>query len=304
MENIEELWKIIYDLLDDVDNYKHQVDVLRYDNSFLEFEFSRGQKNYERIIKKLQNVHIEEPIPLSAKNLDIEKFKYYVTTILRKILKDKYEDDIKIAKTFINPTTYSHPTDVATKYKDILGISTPYEFMMSSQLNYIQIAHVINSEIRVLLKPLYKNFSNTIGNIHYQKLPGIIATYVAIYELSNLLNNKEIISNFEDYYIYSDTQSAQNTGKDIINVLPEYRHKDLIEHKQHEQYSFIISDIYSTNLIEKYLEDEQTFLITYMKMIEGVISISDFLGYYGINLKEKNVTLKFLNKVEEVEKRQ
>lgn len=304
MENIEELWDLIYDLLDDVDDYKHQVDVLHYDNSFREFEFSRGQKNYERIIKKLQSVYIKEPIPLFSKDLDIEKFKYYVTTILRKILGEKYEDDIKIAKTFISPTTYSHLTDVATKYKDILGVSTPYEFMMSSQLNYIQIAHVINSEVRVLLKPLYQNFSNTIGNIHYQKLPEIIATYVAIYELSNLLKNKEIISNFEDYYIYRDTQYVQNNGKDIIDALPEYRHKDLIEHKEHEQYSFIISDIYSTSLIEKYLEDEQTFLIMYMKMFEGVISVSDFLDYYGINLKEKNVTLKFLNKIEEVEKRQ
>lgn len=303
MQKEKELFNMTWDLLDEVDEYKYQVESLYYDNSFREFEFSRGQKNYDRIIKRLKSINLPEPKLIISESIDIEEFKHYVVTILRKILGDKYEDDIKIAKTFINPQSYSMPTDVVTKYKDIVGISMPYEFTVSDKLNYIQLAQVINSEITVLLRPLYQNFIHTIANIHYQRFPGIIATYVAIYELSKLLKQEKLITSYEDYYIYNDIGYAKDKGKEIIDALPEYRHKDLIEHNEHNKFSFLISDIYSTSLIGKYLEDENDFLARYKMMIEGSISIPDYLDYYGLSLKEKNVTLKYLNKVDEVEKR-
>lgn len=303
MQKEKELFNITWDLLDEVDEYKYQVESLHYDNSFREFKFSRGQKNYDRIIKRLKSINLPEPKLIIFESIDIEEFKHYVVTILKKILGDKVEDDIKIAKTFINPQSYSMPTDVVTKYKDIVGISTPYEFTVSDKLNYIQLAQVINSEFTVLLRPLYQNFIHTIANIHYQRFPGIIATYVAIYELSNLLKQEKLITSYEDYYIYNDNGYAKDKGKEIIDVLPEYRHKDLLEHNEHNKFSFLVSDIYSTSLIEKYLEDENDFLARYKMMIEGTISIPDYLDYYGLSLKDKNVTLKYLNKVDEVEKR-
>lgn len=303
MQNLEELFNITWDLLDEVDEYKYQVKSLQYDNNFREFEFSRGKKNYDRIVKRLQSINLPESQIILSESIDIEEFKNYVVTILRKILGDKYEDDIRIAKTFINPKSYSIQTDVATKYRDIRGISIPYEFAISDKLNYIQLAQVINSAITVLLKPLYQNFAHTIANIHYRRFPGIIATYVAIYELSNLLNQDKLITSYEDYYIYNDIGYAKDKGKEIIDMLPEYRHKDLLEHNEHNKFGFLVSDIYSTSLIEKYLEDENGFLTKYKMMFEGEMSVPNYLDYYGLNLKEKNVTLKYLNKVDEVEKR-
>lgn len=303
MQKKKELFDAIYSLLDEVDLYKRQVYSLHYDNSYREFEFSRGQRNYDRIVQRLQNVNLPEPELILSETMDIEEFKQYVVTILRKILGDKYEDDIRIAKTFINPKSYSEHTDVVTKYKDIRGFSTPYEFTISDKLNYIQLANIINSEVTVLLNPLYQNFANTIANIHYCRLPGIIATYVAIYELSKLLKQENIITNYENYYIYNDSEYSKDNGKEIIEALPDYRHEDLYEHNEHSKFTFIVSDIYSTSLIERYLEDETGFLNKYKMMIEGKISVPDYLDYYGLNLRDKNVTLKYLNKIDEVEKR-
>lgn len=303
MQDLKELVSVIYDLLDEVDEYKRQVNSLHYDNSFREFEFSRGQRNYDEIVKRLQCVNLTAPEILLSKPLDLEEFKNYVVIILRKILGDKYEDDIRIAKSFINPKSYSIHADVKTIYKNIRGISTPCEFVISDNLNHIQLANVVNSEITVLLRPLYQNFSRTIANIHYQKLPGIIATYIAIYELSKILKQEKIISDYEDYYIYNDSKYAKDSGKEIIDALPQYRHNDLIDHNMHNKFSFLISDIYTTILIEKYLEDETGFLNKYKMMLEGKISIPEFLDYYGLTLKDKNITLKYLNKVDIVEKR-
>lgn len=164
-------------------------------------------------------------------------------------------------------------------------------------------ANVVNSEITVLLNPLYKNFDHTIANVHYQRFPGIVATYVAIYELSKILKSENIIDIYEKYYIHNDTNLAKDRNKIIISMLPPYRHKDLFEHNEHNKFSFLVSDIYSTSLIEAYLNDEIEFFKKFRMMIAGEISIPDYLNYYGLNLKDNNVMLKYLNKVDEVAKR-
>lgn len=303
MSEIEELFNIIGDLLDEVDEYKYKVEVLHYDNSFQELNFSRGKKNYDKIIERLKSVDIPEPKVILSKAINIEDFKEYFVTILRIILGEKYEDDIRIAKTLITPKDYSHDVDVQTNYKDIRGIPTPCEFIVSKNLNHIQLGNVVNSEITVLLNPLYQNFDHTIANVHYQKFPGIVATYVAIYELSKILKSEKVIDDYENYYIHNDIKSAKDRNKVIIPMLPSYRHKDLFDHYEHNKFSFLVSDIYSTSLIEAYLNDEIEFFKKFRMMIAGEISIPDYLNYYGLNLKDNNVTLKYLNKVDEVVKR-
>lgn len=302
MAKIEDLFTLVGDLLDEVDAYKYDVEVLHRDNSFREFEYSRGQKNYDSIIRRLKSIDIPEPEVLLSKTIELEEFKEYFVTILRIILGEKYEDDIRIAKTFITPKDYSHNVDVKTGYKDIRGISTPCEFVVSKNLNHIQLAHIINSEITVLLRPLYKDFAHTITNIHYQRFPGIIATYIAIYELSKILKSENLIGDYEQLYISDDSIQAKNKYEEIIYALPKFRQKDVLEHYEHNRFSFLVSHIYSTSLIEAYLNDEVEFFKKFRTMIAGEISIPDYLDYYGLNLKDKNVTLKYLNKVDEVEK--
>jgi len=129
--------------------------------------------------------------------------------------------------------------------------------------NPIQLSQAVNSEITVLLKPLYENFSNTISNIHYKRLPGTIAAYMAIYELSHILKQKSLIDDYEEYYIYNDSSYAKGSGRFIADLLPKHHRRNVLEHKEHSDFSFLISDIYSSSLISAYLEDKASFLNKY-----------------------------------------
>lgn len=303
MATPQELVEIVYDLLDEVDLYEHQVRDLYYNNAFIELDTSRARKNYDRILKRLESVNMPDPELLIKKTMNLDELKEYLVMILEKILGSEYDEDIKIAKSFISPKPYSQIIDVKTSYKIVGGIETPTEFIVSKKHNPIQLANIVNSEVTVLLQPLYKDFNNTIGNIHYQKLPGIIATYMAVYEISRILKQQKLVSDYEDIYIHSDVKYAKRGEREIINALPKYRQKGVSEHNEHSKFGFLISDIYSTSLIEAYLSDEESFLKKYRDMIKGNISIPEYLEYYGMDLKNPSVSAKYQDRITEVEKR-
>lgn len=303
MATTQELFEIVYDLLDEVDLYEHQVRDLYYNNAFAELDTSRARKNYDRILRRLESVNMPDPEKLINKTMNLDELKEYLEMVLNKILGSEYEEDIKVAKSFISPKPYSQIMDVKTSYKIIGGIETPTEFIVSKKHNPIQLANIANSEVTVLLRPLYKDFNNTIGNIHYQKLPGIIATYIAIYELSEILKQQKLVSDYEDVLIYSDVKYAKRNEKEIIDALPKYRRKGVSEFNEHSKFSYLISDVYSTSLIEAYLNDEEGFLKQYRDMIKGNVSVPEYLKYYGMSLTNPSVTAKYQDKITEVEKR-
>lgn len=303
MPTEKDLFDMVTDLLNEVDIYMDEVRNLHYDNEFREFSTSRGKRNYDKVIKRLQEVNIKDPEDTIQKSMNLEEFKEYLVTVLRIILGEKYEEDIQIAKNFISAKPYFHKTDVKTVYKDIAGLSTASEFIISKKHNPIQLAQVVNNEITVLLKSLYENFSSTISNIHYKRLPGIIAAYMAIYELSHILKQRSLIDDYEEYYIYNDSCYAKGSGKFIAELLPKHHRRNVLEHKEHSDFSFIISDIYSTSLISAFLEDKASFLNKYRSMISGNISILEYLAYYGLNIQDGKITQVYQDKIESVEKR-
>lgn len=303
MANLNDLCNIVFDLLDEVDIYEHQVNVLGYDNSYREFSTRRGDRNYDKIIRILKNLDIPDPEKEVKQTMDTETFKDYCSLVLRTILGEKYEEDIKITKALITPDDYYHMIDIKTEYKKIAGINTACGFVLSHKHNPIQLAQLVNSEVTVLTESLYRNFKNTIANIHYNRLPGILSAYLAIYELSKILKQPNLVEDYENFFVYGDSNYALDKGSEIIKALPSYRQKGLREHNEHNKFSFLVSDIYSTNLFERYLEDEKEFLEKYREMLKGNLSIPDYLDYYGMTLQNNSVTQKYIEKVDEVQKR-
>lgn len=303
MPKVEDLFGAIRDMLDEVDLYFHQVRDLKYDNTFLEFETSKGKRNYDKIIRILKSVTLPDPDELITKTMELDELKAYLGELLSIILGDEFKDDISIAKSFVTAKTYPIPTDVKTSYKDIAGIETACEFIVSKKHNPIQLVQIVNSEITVLLNPLYRVFNETISNIHYKRFPGVLASYMAIYELSTILKQESIIKDFEDHYIYLDSEYSKEHGKEIAEQLPKNRKNEVLEHSEHNTFGYILSDIYSTNLIEMYLTDKKSFLEKYKSMLKGNMSIPEYFNYYGLDLRNREVIEKYQNKITEVEKR-
>ncbi len=303
MPEVEDLFGAIWDMLDEVDLYFHQVRDLKYDNTFLEFATSKGKRNYDKIIRILKSVTLPDPDELITKTMELDELKAYLGELLSIILGDEFKDDISIAKSFVTAKPYPIPTDVKTSYKDIAGIETACEFIVSKKHNPIQLVQIVNSEITVLLNPLYRVFNETISNIHYKRFPGVLASYMAIYELSTILKKESIIKDFEDHYIYLDSEYSKEQGKEIAEQLPKNRKNEVLEHSEHNTFGYILSDIYSTNLIEMYLTDKKSFLEKYKSMLKGNISIPEYFNYYGLDLRNREVIEKYQDKITEVEKR-
>lgn len=303
MPDQQELFKIMYDLLDEVDLYYHQVYNLYFSNAYNEFETSRGRRNYDRIIKELKNIDIPDPNNTITKTMELDELKDYLGTLLRIILGDKYEEDIKIAKALVTPIKYSQHADVKTEHRTVREIEFPGTFKVSNKHNSIQLVNIVNAEATVLSEKLYKNFNNTITNIHYKKLPGIIAAYIAIYELSKILQEDSLVPNYEEFCTHEDVGYAKEIGKEIIKLMPEYRKKNVQEHNEHSTFTFLLSSVYSTNLVTAYLEDEISFITKYREMLEGNISVPEYLKFYGVELRNRNTVDTYLEKIDKVGKR-
>lgn len=126
---------------------------------------------------------------------------------------------------------------------------------------------------------------------------------MAIYELSHILKQKSLIDDYEEYYIYNDSSYAKGSGRFIADLLPKHHRRNVLEHKEHSDFSFLISDIYSSSLISAYLEDKASFLNKYRSMISGNVSIPEYLAYYGLTIQDGKTTQVYQDRIDNVEKR-
>ena len=85
----------MWELLDNVDFYKHQIESGQMDNSYLEFEFRKGQMNYENICRRLKALNMEFTNPTFKTNLTLKDFKDHILEILTNLLGTEYYDKIK-----------------------------------------------------------------------------------------------------------------------------------------------------------------------------------------------------------------
>ena len=68
---------------DDAEKYKHNIE-------FPELQFSKGERNYSRILKRLETLELPNPLSFKYTTLSIEQLKEYLITILAKILGPEY----------------------------------------------------------------------------------------------------------------------------------------------------------------------------------------------------------------------
>ena len=170
--------------------YDFKMDTKRfgYDTSFKELSFSKGNKNYNRILKKLEEITLPDPSIFTYSTLTLDELKSLLSEIMIKILGEHHTSEIEYLNSLLYPTRTSEMFDSILEEEIVGHDFIPKRIHINRQLATIQVASTGHEYIHALLSK-YKghNFNKVLTNIHYNELLSILTEYIIIYELSQML---------------------------------------------------------------------------------------------------------------------
>lgn len=276
-------------------NFKVDAETYGYDISFRELSFSKGNRNYNKILKRLEEIKLPNPSLFKYNNLSLDELKQLLTEIMVKILGENHTSEIVYLNGLLHPTRTSEMFDAITEEEIVGQDFIPKRIHINRQLATIQVASTGHEYIHALLSK-YKgyNFNKSLTNIHYNELLSILTEYVIVYELSQILKDDSLREKHSVLRAKHDQDHAiEHKSADALSAkLPKLgldRHtvdaiKLYLNFESHNSFGYILSDIYSRRLFTMYQDDPQTLLTILRHIISGEKSIQDLLKYYDLSL--------------------
>lgn len=283
-----------------------------YDMSYPEFNFSRGIKNYNTIIKRLKNIELPDPSTFKYSHLSLEELTTYLNTILNKIFDNRYADQLEKYNSIIELNSIQNPFDATLETSINEGISKIEKIHISDKLASIQVVSTAHEYIHAFLAKYNTHLYNQVlSNYHYKELLSILIEYITVYELSNLFKN-ELLEEKHNIIRLHDNQehilsSEENKRLEPIIKVRNYpitysMYKKILDYTEHSDFGYITSDIYATRLFELYKDDSKTLLSIYKAIIDGTKSIDDLLKYYSISLRDKETVNIYYKRLDNIPK--
>ena len=276
-------------------NFKVDAQTYRYDISFRELAFSKGNRNYNKILKRLEEVKLPNPEQFKYNNLTLEELKELLSEIMIKILGENHASEITYLNGLLHPTRTSEMFDAITEEEIVAHEFVPKRIHINRQLATIQVASTGHEYIHALLSK-YKghNFNKHLTNIHYNELLSVLTEYVIVYELSQILKDKSLREKHSILRAKHDKDHAlEHKAADELStklykaVLDRHTLEALklyLDYESHNSFGYILSDIYSRRLFTMYQDDPQVLLTILRHIISGEKSIQDLLKYYDLSL--------------------
>ena len=276
-------------------NFKVDAQTYGYDISFRELAFSKGNRNYNKILKRLEEVKLPNPEQFKYNNLTLEELKELLSEIMIKILGENHASEITYLNGLLHPTRTSEMFDAITEEEIVAHEFVPKRIHINRQLATIQVASTGHEYIHALLSK-YKghNFNKHLTNIHYNELLSVLTEYVIVYELSQILKDKSLREKHSILRAKHDKDHAlEHKAADELStklykaVLDRHTLEALklyLDYESHNSFGYILSDIYSRRLFTMYQDDPQVLLTILRHIISGEKSIQDLLKYYDLSL--------------------
>jgi hypothetical protein len=276
-------------------NFKVDAQTYGYDISFRELSFSKGNRNYNKILKRLEEVKLPNPEQFKYNNLTLEELKELLSEIMIKILGENHASEITYLNGLLHPTRTSEMFDAITEEEIVAHEFVPKRIHINRQLATIQVASTGHEYIHALLSK-YKghNFNKHLTNIHYNELLSVLTEYVIVYELSQILKDESLREKHSILRAKHDKDHAlEHKAADELStklhkaVLDRHTLEALklyLDYESHNSFGYILSDIYSRRLFTMYQDDPQVLLTILRHIISGEKSIQDLLKYYDLSL--------------------
>ncbi len=275
--------------------FKQDVKEFGYNTEFKELSFSKGNRNYNRILKTLQEVTLPNPSSFVYNKLTLEELKSLIKEILIKILGPSYSSKIDYLNSLLNVTNTSEMYDSVLEEEKQGKDFILKRIHINRQLATIQVASTSHEYIHALLSPYNgQSYNRVLSNIHYKELLSILTEYLVIYDLSELLKDLSIQSKLsmirakhnQDHAIEHNAVEKLKVTCNTLRLNPQTV-ADLrmyFDYEAHNSFGYIISDIYARRLFELYKDDPQHLLTIIRQIIKGESSINHLLHHYDISL--------------------
>lgn len=276
-------------------NFKMDAKTYGYDLTFNELKANKGDKNYSRILKKLEEISLPDPYLFRFNRLSITELKELLTEIMIKVLGNDHTAEIEHLNTLLYPTNTSEMFDSILEETLVGNEFIPKRIHINRQLATIQVASTGHEYIHALLsKYKGKDFNRVMSNIHYKELLSILTEYIIIYELSDMLKDQSLREKHSIIRAKHDKDQAteHNATESLKGKLSKLKlDRQTIEclrlyfdFESHNSFGYILSDIYSRRLFSLYQDDPQTLLSIIRHIIHGEKSIQHLLKYYDLSL--------------------
>lgn len=276
-------------------NFKVDSKTYGYDMTFKELQFSKGNRNYTRILKKLEEISLPDPSLFMFNRLSLEELKSLLTEIMIKVLGKNHTSDIEHLNTLLYPTNTSEMFDSILEEEIVDQEFIPKKIHINRQLATIQVASTGHEYIHALLsKYKGKDFNRVMSNIHYKELLSILTEYIIVYELSDMLKDQSLRGKHSTLRAKHDKdQTIEHKATDSLKAKLSKLQLDrqtieclklYFDFESHNSFCYIISDIYSRRLLTYYQDDPQVLLSIIRHIIHGEKSIQELLNYYNLSL--------------------
>ncbi len=292
-----------------VEAFLDDINRLKYNSEFAELSFSRGKKNYERILTYLNSLELPNPNTFRYQTVSFDELKQILYELMIKILGENFKNKLDQLSQLIRlrdlpyfNSTVDEQFIYQDRYGQIIKNSTSAASIsmktkaiyISNQLYTIQVSST-GHEYTHALQSQFKGdkFNNTFTNIHYNELLSILVEYILSYELSKMLNDPNIVSSHEVIRIHHDHEQARelhdsralsvqlNRAKYPANSF----YRDYVTYQEHNAFTYIIGDIYSVHLLELYKDDNQSINGLIRAILKGEKSLLELIKHYDLSLR-------------------
>lgn len=300
------------DVLREVNDFFEDLTKFNINHEFRELNFSRGNRNYERILKRLEGLNLPDPSLLIFQSLTLKEIKELLIQIMCKIFGSNYKEKIQFLNRMIRLENINDPFEATIEEKFEGDILHPVNVFISNQCKSIQVVSTGHEYVHCFQSPYVTTLYNRkINNIHYKELLSIIVEYIVCYELSIMLKDDTLLAKHDLIRINHDFNQAQERKASLaiepklnkLNPIDRDQLKSYIEYQKHNSFGYIISDIYATHLFDEYLDKPETLIQIIKEIIESDKCIMDLITYYNLSLTNQEVIGKYNAKIDEVSKR-
>ncbi len=297
-----EVQKEVHDFFFDIEEYNLNCD-------FSELTFSRGKKNYDRILRRLENVNLPDPTLLRYQSLSTKEIKEYLIEILCKIFGKTYKDELERYNRLVKIAPIENPFDAVIE-SDLIGDKeVPKKILISNKCQSIQIVSTGHEYVHCFLSQYSTNrFNKVINNVHYNELLPIIVEYIICYELSQILKEENLEEKHQLIRIDHDKNQAAERFASLnleaqlrkSNNMDAQMLKKYIEYQEHNSFGYILSDIYAIYLLDVYKDNSDTITSIIKLIISGEKSINDLINYFNLSLTDIDIINKYNKSIDQI----
>jgi len=266
--------------------YRYNID---YD--YNEFYDEDGRVKYELLLKKLQVINLPDVDSFDYSSLSLKEIIEMLNSVLNKIFGSEFHREFKSFSKKIVPSEKENMTGSKVLLKRSFNRVVAHKIIINADLVSIDVVLLAHEYMHALLAKYIVNFSDVVSNIHYDELISIFIEYIVANEINKMFKKDKLIRKTNIIRLESLKKGSIDCDR-VGNNVPY-----ISDYVRHKLFSYVISDIYATRLLEIYKEDKG-IMKKIISILKGKDDVDNLREFYNLSLANNQVVDGFVKKID------